>query len=87
MTLYMWDDGVGDGSPAGSADEVQQLRQALASRPVIDQAKGMLMAQHGCSADEAFDMLRQASNRGNRKLREIALAIVETWSRASLPPA
>jgi AmiR/NasT family two-component response regulator len=35
-------------------DEVQDLRAALKSRPVIDQAKGMLIAEHGCTPDEAF---------------------------------
>jgi AmiR/NasT family two-component response regulator len=28
--------------------------------PVIEQAKGILMAQHRCGADEAFDLLRRA---------------------------
>ena len=56
--------------------ENAHLRRALASRPVIDQAKGILMAQHGCSAEEAFDMLSQASQRSNRKLNRIAEAII-----------
>ena len=57
--------------------EKRNLRQALVSQPVIDQAKGMLMARHGCTADEAFQLLRQASMRQNRKIRDIACAIVE----------
>jgi AmiR/NasT family two-component response regulator len=56
---------------------IAQLRAALDSRAVIDQAKGMLIAQHGCSPDEAFAMLCTASMRENRKLRDIATAMVE----------
>ena len=48
----------------------------MASRAVIEQAKGILMAQRDCSADEAFDMLRRASQRENVKLRDVAQRIV-----------
>lgn len=54
-----------------------QLERALESRGVIEQAKGILMAAQRCSAEEAFDLLRRASQRENRKLREIAAQIVE----------
>jgi two-component system, response regulator / RNA-binding antiterminator len=57
--------------------EVKDLRAALESRPVIDQAKGMLIAEHGCSPDEAFEMLSHASQRANRKVRDIAKAMVD----------
>lgn len=57
--------------------EKHHLRRALVSQPVIDQAKGMLMARHGCTAEEAFQLLRQASMRQNRKIRDIASAIIE----------
>jgi hypothetical protein len=66
--------------PWGLADcrrELEDLRAAMTTRPVIDQAKGILMARHGCTADEAFAMLSQASQRENRKVRDIALAIVQ----------
>ena len=69
------------------AQEVQQLRQALASQPLIEQAKGMLMAQHGCTADEAFDMLREASMRANRKLRDLAAAIVQSSTDGRSDPS
>jgi AmiR/NasT family two-component response regulator len=45
--------------------------------PVIEQAKGILMAQSGCSADQAFDMLRRASQRSNVPIRELAPKIIE----------
>ncbi len=54
-----------------------QLRTALTSRAVIDQAKGVLMARHGCSAEEAFELLAQASSSANVKLREVAARLVD----------
>ena len=48
------------------------LRIALESRDVIGQAKGILMERHRYTADEAFDLLVAASQRTNRKLREVA---------------
>jgi AmiR/NasT family two-component response regulator len=54
----------------------QNLRQAMASRTVIDQAIGVLIAGGGLSPDEAFQLLVRASQRENRKLRDIATAIV-----------
>ena len=56
---------------------VHHLEEALKSRPVIEQAKGMIMAREGVDADEAFDILRRASQRQNRKLRDVAVEIVE----------
>ena len=56
---------------------VQHLEEALKSRPVIDQAKGMIMAREGVNADEAFDILRRASQRQNRKLRDLAVEVVD----------
>jgi GAF domain-containing protein len=59
----------------------QQLLQAMESRAVIEQAKGILMAAEHCTPEEAFDMLRRASQGQNRKLRTIATDIVERYSR------
>lgn len=55
----------------------EDLRQALASRAVIDQAIGVLMAQNRCDPDSAFSMLRSASQNRNVKLRDLARSIVE----------
>ncbi|MFL6241187.1 MAG: GAF and ANTAR domain-containing protein [Actinomycetes bacterium] len=55
----------------------EQLQQAMESRAVIEQAKGILMAQRGCSSSAAFDMLVRLSQQSHRKLREIAAALVE----------
>jgi GAF domain-containing protein len=53
-----------------------QLREALRSRDVIGQAKGVLMERRGLSADEAFDVLRRTSQDLNVKLREVAETLV-----------
>lgn len=45
-----------------------QFRDALASRDIIGQAKGMLMERYRLSADEAFDRLRQLSQHSNTRL-------------------
>jgi GAF domain-containing protein len=58
-----------------------QLEAALQSRAVIDQAKGILIAQHRISADEAFEMLVRLSQNSNRKLRDVAAALVEHAQR------
>ncbi|MDP8960298.1 MAG: GAF and ANTAR domain-containing protein [Actinomycetota bacterium] len=62
----------------GAYDLGQQLTEAMQSRAVIEQAKGMLMATSPeLSADDAFDVLRRASQRENVKLRDIAQRIVD----------
>lgn len=57
--------------------EVESLNAALVSRATIEQAKGIIMATTRCSADEAFDLLRQQSQTLNEKLRDVAKDIVE----------
>jgi GAF domain-containing protein len=59
----------------------EQLREALRSREMIGQAKGILMEREGCSADEAFDVLRRASQNSNKKLRDIAKEVVSSAAR------
>lgn len=55
----------------------RQLTQALENRDIIGQAKGIIMAGQNVSSDQAFDVLRRASQRSNRKLSEVARAIVD----------
>jgi hypothetical protein len=43
---------------------------------VIDQAKGIVMAHKRCDEDEAFEVLRMASQTRHRKLRDIAQDVV-----------
>jgi AmiR/NasT family two-component response regulator len=58
-------------------ETAEHLRTALTSRAVIDQAKGMLMAIRRISADDAFALLVEQSQRENVKLREVAERFVE----------
>lgn len=53
-----------------------RMRARLETLPTIEQAKGILMARSGCSPEEAFDMLRQASQRTNVPVRQVAQEIV-----------
>jgi GAF domain-containing protein len=59
----------------------EQLETAMASRAVIEQAKGIIMATSGCSPDEAFNLLREQSQSQNIKLRDIAAELVERQQR------
>jgi GAF domain-containing protein len=59
------------------------LREALRSRDVIGQAKGILMERLGIDEDAAFDQLRLISQRENRKLREVADEVARTHRRES----
>lgn len=67
-------------------EEVEQLRQAIASRPVIDQARGILMATYGCTSDEAWHILREASQLSNTKLRDVAEALTACAEAEGTPP-
>lgn len=54
----------------------ENLREAMATRAPIEQAKGVLMARHHCSPDDAFEMLVKRSQHENRKLRLVAEDLV-----------
>jgi GAF domain-containing protein len=54
-----------------------QLREALSSRAVIDQAMGVLMATRGMTAEEALTELSRQSQNTNVKLRDLAARLVE----------
>jgi GAF domain-containing protein len=56
--------------------KVEQMQAAMQSRAVIEQAKGILMWQRRCTADEAFEVLVRLSQESHRKLREVAELIV-----------
>lgn len=56
----------------------RQLHEGLSSRDVIGQAKGILMERLHITPEDAFDVLRRASQRLNIKLREIAQKLTET---------
>jgi AmiR/NasT family two-component response regulator len=65
-----------------------RLRAQLETMPVIEQAKGILIAQTGCTPEEAFALLRQASQRGNVRVSELAASIVDrAVTKGQAPPA
>ena len=66
---------------ADAVEEIEGLRAAMLSRAVIEQAKGILMRDRRCTADEAFRMLVSTSNRSNRKLRDVAAEVVDGAQR------
>jgi GAF domain-containing protein len=62
---------------AAQSERAAQLEEGMATNREIGAAVGILMATHGISQDDAFDMLSKASQRLNRKLRDIATGIVK----------
>jgi GAF domain-containing protein len=61
------------------AELAGELQRAMESRAVIEQAKGILMANEHCDPERAFDILRQASQHQNRKLRDVAEELVDRY--------
>ncbi|MCQ4208479.1 ANTAR domain-containing response regulator [Streptomyces longispororuber] len=72
---------VRDRSYRAALTEIDQMGAALRSRPVVDQACGIVMHVLGCDADEAFTVLRRISQTTNHKLAEVAAAVVERRGR------
>ena len=60
------------------SDKVDGLEEALLSRDVIGQAKGILMERLHLTSDQAFEELRTVSQRCNRKVRDLAAEIAES---------
>lgn len=58
---------------------IAHLNDAIASRTVIGQATGIVMAQRRCGPDEALNVLIKVSNDRNVKLREVARTLVEAF--------
>ena len=66
--------------------EFQSLEGAFGRRALIERAKGILMERHDTSEDHAFEMLRSHSRSANRRLVDIAAAVVEGRSLLPGPP-
>lgn len=58
-----------------------QLQEALSSRLVIEQAKGVLSAERGISVEDAFQVLRQMARNRNARIHEVAAAVVRLGLR------
>jgi hypothetical protein len=67
--------------------EVVQLRQAMASRATIEQAKGVMMSSYGINADRAWAYLVRVSQERGDKVRDIADEIIRSASNGSGPGA
>ena len=57
--------------------EYQDLQGAFGRRATIERAKGILMERHAVEETSAFEMLRDVSRHSNRKLIDIATAVVD----------
>jgi hypothetical protein len=65
-------------SAALAQDNASNLMKALQSNREIGVAIGVLMARHQLTRDQAFDILRLASQRTNRRVSDIASEVAET---------
>lgn len=72
---------------ASCEDLNDQLRSSIASRAVIDQALGVIMATERCPQEKAFALLRTVSQNTNVKLRDLAATIVTSVSGQPPRPA
>jgi GAF domain-containing protein len=63
---------------ARATDDVANMRRAMESRSVIEQAKGILMERYKVTPEQAFTLLTHASQRTNVKLRDVAEELANT---------
>ncbi|MFF3142587.1 ANTAR domain-containing protein, partial [Streptomyces sp. NPDC057927] len=77
-----------DGLPRDAEEdlriEISQLKRAMQTRPVIDLARGVLMASFGLNAEDAWSVLVEASQRTNTKLHHLAQELVGAVNDAPL---
>jgi len=71
---------------ARTVDELADMRAAMASRAVIERAKGILMERRKLTEDRAFAELTRASQNTNIKLRDVADELVRTGALPEQPP-
>ena len=65
--------------------ELVQLRRAMQTRPVIDLARGILMASFGLNAEDSWQVLVSVSQNTNTKLHEVADNLVDAVTGDPLP--
>jgi hypothetical protein len=77
-----------DSAEERASDEQRtgNLIEALRTRELVGQAQGILMERERITADQAFDVLRRASQHMNIKLREVAATLVETGESPETGP-
>jgi len=69
----------------GATEHAANLQTALQSSREIGMALGILMAHRKITSDDAFDLLRTASQNLHRKLRDVANEVMETGTLPELP--
>jgi len=69
---------------AALREEADSLAEALATRKVVERAKGLLMERESLTEQEAFGRLRRASQVSGRPMRVVAEALIATFEEASL---
>jgi two-component system, response regulator PdtaR len=67
---------------AALREEAESLAEALATRKVVEQAKGLLMERDGLSEQDAFARLRRASQVSGKSMRVVAEALIATFGDA-----
>ncbi|WP_329139888.1 ANTAR domain-containing protein [Streptomyces sp. NBC_01476] len=67
-------------------EEATGLRRALESYPVIDMARGVIMATAPCTKEQAWQLLVEVSQHANVKVRDVARSVVDGVSGTPLPP-
>ncbi|MGW7203147.1 ANTAR domain-containing protein [Streptomyces sp. NPDC054837] len=65
--------------------EIEQLRHAMNTRPVIDIARGILMAGWSCIPEEAWEILVRVSQHSNTQLHDVAEAVMATVRQEPMP--
>ena len=64
-------------------EEAESLAQALATRKVVERAKGLLMEREGLTEDDAFTRLRRASQASGRPMKVVAEAVIATMGESA----
>jgi response regulator NasT len=59
--------------------QYRDLQEAFGRRAIVEQAKGILMAQHGIESPAAFDLLRGQARRSSSRVVEIASAVIQSY--------
>ncbi|MFG2352227.1 ANTAR domain-containing protein [Streptomyces sp. NPDC048521] len=66
--------------------QIDQLKEAMASHAVVDQAIGMMVALGRVTPDQGWQVLKEVSQHTNIKLRNIAELILIWGRRGDIPP-
>jgi GAF domain-containing protein len=67
-----------------TATLAHHMQAAMETRAVIEQAKGIIMGERRCTAEDAFAILVKVSQDSNRKLRDVATTLVNEAARPQL---